>query len=426
MSAPAVLFHVQHLLGIGHLRRIAALARATAARGCAVTVASGGRPVAGLDLGAARLAQLPPARAADESFSAILDETGAPIDDAWKARRRAMLLDLLDRLRPRALVIEMFPFGRRAFRFELLPLIEAARAQRPRPRIVCSVRDVLTARRAKRTAEAAHWARTLFDAVLVHGDPALIPFAASFPAADAIADRLIHTGYVASAPETAQAPTDAGRDEVIVSAGGGAVGAPLLEAALAAREKAARAGALRWRVLAGANLDPAAFAELAARDGAGLVVERARPDFPALLANCAVAVSQAGYNTMTDIVQARARAVVVPFARGGQTEQSLRAEAFARAGLVRTLAEDALSPERLAAAIDAELAAPRPSPEALALDGAARAAALIAAWAAGRDAGDGNGNEIGNGNGGGAGSGAAKNTGGDAGSDAGDDAGRGE
>ncbi len=387
MTAPAILFHVQHLLGIGHVRRIAALARATAARGCAVTVASGGRPVAGLDLGAARLAQLPPARAGDETFAQILDETGAPIDDAWKARRTAMLLDLLDRLRPRVVVIEMFPFGRRAFRFELLPLIEAARARRPRPRIVCSVRDVLTKRREKRTNEAARWARELFDAVLVHGDPAAIPFAASFPAAVEIADRLVHTGYVASAPQIAQAATDAGRDEVIVSAGGGAAGAPLLEAALAARAKVKRAAGLRWRVLAGANLDSDIYAGLSARDDDRLVVERARPDFPALLANCAVAVSQAGYNTMMDIVQARARAVVVPFARGDQTEQSLRAGYFARAGLVRVLAEDRLTPARLAEAIDAALAAPRPRAGAIALDGAARSAALLAAWAAGDDVG---------------------------------------
>jgi len=388
MTAPAILFHVQHLLGIGHVRRIAALARASAARGCAVTVASGGRPVAGLDLGAARLAQLPPARAGDETFAQILDADGAPIDDSWKARRRAMLLDLLDRLRPRVVVIEMFPFGRRAFRFELLPLIEAARALRPRPRIVCSVRDVLTKRREKRTAEAARWARALFDAVLVHGDPAAIPFEASFPAAAEIADRLIHTGYVAAAPEAVAAATNAGRDEVIVSAGGGAVGAPLIEAALDARAKVKRAAGLRWRVLAGANLDPTVYARLATRDDDRLVVERARPDFPALLANCAVAVSQAGYNTMMDIVQARARAVVVPFARGDQTEQSLRAGYFARAGLVRTLAENRLSPERLAEEIDAALAAPRPRADAIALDGAARAAARLAAWAAGSNAGD--------------------------------------
>jgi predicted glycosyltransferase len=40
-------------------------------------------------------------------------------------------------------VIELFPFGRRQMRFELLPLLEAARARSPRPWIISSVRDVL-------------------------------------------------------------------------------------------------------------------------------------------------------------------------------------------------------------------------------------------------------------------------------------------
>ena len=36
--------------------------------------------------------------------------------------------------------------------------------------------------------------------MLVHGDPGLVPFEASFPAAPEIADRLVYTGYVAPSP----------------------------------------------------------------------------------------------------------------------------------------------------------------------------------------------------------------------------------
>ncbi|MEQ8702208.1 MAG: glycosyltransferase, partial [Bauldia litoralis] len=70
-------------------------------------------------------------------------------------------------------------------------------------------------------------------------------------------------------------------------------------------------------------------------------------------------VSQAGYNTVVDILQARARAVLVPFARDGETEQTLRAETLARRGLARVVAETALSGAALNTAIDAALAAPR-------------------------------------------------------------------
>src|SRR5207302_1427876 len=59
-----VFFYVQHLLGIGHLRRAATLARAMAAAGLDVLLVSGGAPVP-LDIGRARLRQLPPVRARD-------------------------------------------------------------------------------------------------------------------------------------------------------------------------------------------------------------------------------------------------------------------------------------------------------------------------------------------------------------------------
>ena len=374
-----VLIHVQHLLGTGHLRRAAMLARACAGRGLAVTLASGGAPVEHLDVGAAELVQLPPMRAANERFSALFDDNGDAIDERWKERRRDLLLDLLARLHPAAVVVESFPFGRRQLAYELLPLLAAARAGGATT--VTSVRDVLTARKPERTAEAAAWTRAHIDHVLVHGDKALIAFDESFPASAEIADRLCYTGYVAQPPAVPGSAGSPGHDEVVVSAGGGAVGAALLGAAREARALSVAAGGRVWRLLAGANLDQAAFAALAAGAPDGVVVERARADFPIILANCSVSVSQAGYNTVVEVLQARARAVLVPFARGGETEQALRAARLEALGRVACLDEATLTPGRLAAAVDSALAGPPPGPAPAAMDGAERSAALIAEWA---------------------------------------------
>ena len=104
-----VLFHVQHLLGIGHLRRIAMVARATAARGLDVTVGSGGMAIDHFDLGAAKFHQLPALRAADASFSALLDEYGTAINGDWRQRRCAETLKLFAEQTPAVLVVETFP-----------------------------------------------------------------------------------------------------------------------------------------------------------------------------------------------------------------------------------------------------------------------------------------------------------------------------
>ena len=60
-----IFFHVQHLLGIGHLKRAAIIARALRRAGFDVDFVSGGAPVARLDLAGARFLQLPPAIAGD-------------------------------------------------------------------------------------------------------------------------------------------------------------------------------------------------------------------------------------------------------------------------------------------------------------------------------------------------------------------------
>jgi predicted glycosyltransferase len=92
-------------------------------------------------------------------------------------------------------------------------------------------------------------------------------------------------------------------------------------------------------------------------------------------------VSQAGYNTVLDILAARARAVLVPFAAERETEQLIRAEHLAARGAVELVRESELSPGVLGAAIE-RAASREPRPIALDTDGARRSAALIAGFIA--------------------------------------------
>jgi predicted glycosyltransferase len=340
-------------------------------------------PVPGLDIGGAALVQLPPLRAVDLHFSGLVDARGRPIDEPWRAARRDRLLGLLDDVRPRLLLTEMFPFGRRQLRFELIPLLEAARARTPRPLIVSSVRDVIN--RPGKPGKAAWIVETLrryFDRVLVHGDPSFLTLEASFPEAARVADMLDYTGYVVAPPPqpAGQSTTPGeGRGEVLVSTGGGAVAEPIVEAALAARPLS-QLETRTWRILAGHNLPEATFSAYRARGGDGVIFERARPDFLDLLARAELSISQAGYNTVMEVLAAGLPAVVVPFAGGAETEQSLRAGLLEKRGLLTVIEEAGLDGPGLAAGIDRALArrgTAAPS-VALATDGAARTADMLA------------------------------------------------
>ena len=367
--------------------RVAQVARETAALGIEVTVLSGGGRL-GLEWGGAEVRDLPVARARDGSFQVLVDGSGRPLDAAFHERRRALVLDAFATLQPDVVLMESYPFGRRAFRGELDALVGSALARRPRAAVLVSIRDILVAKsNPARYSEIAARVRRDIDAVLVHGDPRLVGLEASFPAAREIADKLRYTGYVTDAGEAERAAVrlDAGRGEVLVSAGGGAVGAPLLKAALAARPLTS----LRyhvWRLIAGPNLPQEDYDALARQLSTGVSLERFRSDFQDLLRHCHLSISQAGYNTILDVLQAGARAVVVPFAEGGETEQALRARLLAERGLVHVADARALSgPDGaavLAQTIERALQAPAPVLGQLALDGARRAAACVAEFTA--------------------------------------------
>lgn len=374
-----ILVYVQHLLGIGHLRRAARIARALVDARFDVVFVTGGAAIAGFDVPGARVVQLPPLTAADGTFRRLLDDAGDTADDAYKARRRALLLATFDASRPNIVMTEMFPFGRRQMRFELEPLLDRALAATPRPTIVASVRDILVPRRPERVAEMVARVQRYYDLVLVHGDPRLIPFADTFPRCAEIADRVRYTGYVVdpaiAVPDAA--PRETG--EVLVSAGGGAVGARLLTAALAARPRSPLAAA-PWRLLTGENLPADQFRALQARAGDGIVVERSRPDFQQLLACCRISLSQGGYNTVLEVLNAGAPAVVVPY----ESEQAVRCRLLAARGLVHPVDEADLTPATLAEAMGRALRTPLP-PMDIEVDGAVRTATLLRECGGGPD-----------------------------------------
>src|SRR5262249_5048456 len=159
-----------------------------------------------------------------------------PLDSALEAERRQLVLDAFARSRPQVVVTETYPFGRRALRFELEPLIETVRAAAPRPALVASIRDILVAKPdpAKRRAMVERF-QPVYDRVLGHADPRLIRLEASLPEAAELAGRIHYTGFVAPAAMPADGAGSAmPSGEVVVSAGGGVVGAALLRAALEA------------------------------------------------------------------------------------------------------------------------------------------------------------------------------------------------
>lgn len=360
---------VTHLLGTGHLSRALALGGAFAATGWQVDVISGGRPAPHLTADGVTLHQLPPLASDGADFATLLTADGRPAGPADFAARRSALLALAERLRPDVLICELFPFGRRALAPEFEALLEQLATAERRPLVLASVRDILAPpSKPARIAETEARLARFYDGVLVHSDPAVIPLERSWPVTPAIGRMLHYTGFVAPALPLPDGGEE-GRDEILVTAGGGPVGRILFEAAARC---AAQNPQWRWRLLLSAG--EAGFADELRRMAPEerLIVEPVRPDFRSLLSRARAAIGRCGYNTALDCLALGIPAVFCPFEDGKETEQATRAAILATRPGFAVVREADLSPAALAAAltlIDGAVVEPLPPQS---LSGAAR------------------------------------------------------
>jgi predicted glycosyltransferase len=228
---PGLLFYCQHSLGLGHAVRSFALAAALTEHFRVVLACGGELPEGLTPHDDVDLVALPALGASRDG--ALVTRGPGRLAEA-RPRRRKLLLATLRSLRPAAVVVELFPFGRRRFADELVPLLEEARAGTPRPLLVSSVRDILVGRGPDQQAHdtvTCVLANRYLDAVLVHSDPSFARLEESFRPGIPLRVPVRHTGFVVTDESNAGRP-DPGEPRLVVSAGGGLVGSPLLRTAL--------------------------------------------------------------------------------------------------------------------------------------------------------------------------------------------------
>ncbi|MGH9752324.1 MAG: glycosyltransferase family protein [Blastocatellia bacterium] len=381
-----ILFYCQPMLGMGHFIRSREIIRGL--RDFEVCFLYGAELVAGLGspswpsgVDVVRL----PAIKSDAEFKGLYVADGSQSLAEAQEIRKELILSTYDRVRPDILVTELFPFGRRRFAFELLPLIERAHGY---AKIVCSLRDILVAKRNhdRFEKEVCDLVNRRFDMVLVHSDPRFQRLEETFYRRQEIERPVVYTGFVAAEPEPENIETavDLPPSEsafILVSAGGGRVGYELLECSIAAGIELEGRLDYRMRIVTGPHIPEEGFLRLrrlAAR-APRIAIEAYTARFFQLLKRADLSVSMAGYNTCMDLLRAGARALVYPFTGGGNQEQMIRARKLEKLGAVSVIDPLDLTPERLAEKIIQSLNQPRPAPSAtLDLKGVERTAEALA------------------------------------------------
>ena len=305
-------------------------------------------------------------------------ENDTEIDDLWRNKRRKLLLDLFEKIQPKILLTELFPFGRRQFRFELIPLLTKAKEAKCCSQVVCSMRDILVTKpRHDRNLEIVETLETFYQKILVHGDRKVISLAETFPLEKRISHLIEYTGYVLTPEHIGDAGKD-GTGEIIVSAGGGAVGFATLPKIFKLRNKVAISD-FPWRFVTGPHMPPEIFNALSAKETNDTFVERSRPDLPAVISRAKLSISQAGYNTIAELMNAGTPAVVVPYEGGVETEQRLRSDLLAKRSLLQVVDENELNVNNLNNAMYQALNTKPVKKLNVSLDGASSTANLL--WA---------------------------------------------
>ncbi len=355
---PALLFYCQHSVGLGHLMRSYALCEKLAERFKVVLLCGGELPRGIAPPKRVEIVALPPLGVRPGAGFGSGDPRYTT-ERAWAVREQR-IHETLRRTRPKVVLVELFPFGRAKFARELVPLLEQAREQGAFT--ACSLRDILVSTRADQRAHddrAVALANAHLDAVLVHCDPRFAKLEETFKPSEPLRIPVHYTGFVTRSDEPPRDPAE----HIVVSAGGGRVGAPLLEAAMQASQ------GRPMRAIAGPLMPDDDYAKLQTLAPSNVELLRSVPDLAAELSRAKASISQCGYNTALDLLRTHVPALVVPYATPEEDEQMRRARRLEQLGVVK-----------VATHINGDL--PRlleftPAPTTLDLDGAARTRDLL-------------------------------------------------
>jgi predicted glycosyltransferase len=304
--------------------------------------------------------------------------------------RTRLLEGLVESFRPDHVLVDHMPHG---IFGELTGPLRMLRRHRNRARIMLGLRDILGAPadicKVWRLEGAYEAAEQYYDGVCIYGCADLFDLVREYEFPASIATKSSYCGYVSR--EQAPPPLDDAdvermfpqrHDQLVFVTGGGGADASFF------MDKFIDAVRLMFpRVSFDAVLSTGPFMHpeqhmLLRRKAKGLPIHVTRhgQDNIRLLRRADLVISMAGYNTISEILRYRKRAIVVPRS-GPSAEQTIRTRLMGERGLFTVVHARELTAEGFAALIRRKLAEPLPvdAPGVLGMDGAANAAERLLA-----------------------------------------------
>lgn len=359
------LLYAQHLSGTGHFVRTYEIACALG-EGNEVYLVDGGRSVP-RQYETAPFKLIPLPRIYRSQKSIIPLDSRENIKEIMEQRKQ-LLLKSVAQIRPDVVLIEHFPFSKWELYQEIIPMIELAQRVNKNVKIICSLRDITGRMRHDSNGEQHHLkvVETLhqyFHGILVHADPKLVRLEEYISWVEQITIKIEYTGYVSQkvSPNPVSINSSQLQDSgIILVSAGGAGSIDLISHCIAAWKHPSLQNFINNHQLIIFTPLFAAEDELKYlkkyMENKQIQIHPFSADFLDYMQAATLSISQAGYNTCTNILETRTPAILIP--NSTMSDQLPRAHLLAGRGLVTIMDGDNLNPSKLSSTIIDALSRP--------------------------------------------------------------------
>ena len=350
-----LLFYCQHILGMGHLVRSMEIVRGFMSD-FQVCFINGGQIIKEFEIPDAVEVINLPAIKTDSEFKQL-----KPVDESLSLAevqelRKSKLLQIAEEFQPDVLIIELFPFGRGKFSFELIPFLEKLQASKKPVKIVSSLRDIVVTKtnQEKYENKVCRLMNQYFDMLLIHGDPNFITLNQSFSRVKDIQCQTEYTGYVVQKPSVNPELTkedreilDSEQPLILVSVGGGRFGHELIDCVVESADILKQKIPHQIQVFTGpfSPDDKVKLWQKLTESKQNINVSRYTQNLISYMQKADLSISMSGYNTTLNVMTTGVRAMILPFKGNNDQEQRIRAGKLDSLGVVKMLDESDLQPE---------------------------------------------------------------------------------
>jgi predicted glycosyltransferase len=347
-----IMFYCQHILGMGHLVRSMEIVRELV-KDFQVCFINGGEIIDEFPIPQGVEIINLPAIKTDSEFQQL-----QPVDsnlslEEVKEIRCQKLLDTVESFCPDLLLIELFPFGRGKFKFELLPLLKKLRQINPQAKVVSSLRDIVETKKKepdKYEEKVCQLLNQYFDLLLIHGDPQFQTLSETFSRVKDIQCPTYYTGYVVQPEPERELEINDDRPAILVSVGGGRFGHELLDAILGTVPFLQDKIPHYFQIFTGPFMPEDKFLELERKANYcdRVCLERFTTNLLGYMKRAELSISMSGYNTTMNVLTTGVRSMLMAFTGNDDREQTIRSQKLANLGIVELIEPEDLEATRLA------------------------------------------------------------------------------